>query len=173
MKFNTEKTHFINGTNLVDQWLSENGFKSNIPIIRGNVGITAVELAEFWGCNPIMLFGMDHCISNSGKIYTSECPNTEDFKNQHESTKSAKTVIGNYSPSVKTHVLNDWENLDKLISNISKKIEVWNVTDGGAKFVNALYIQTNFSLKIMRSLTKLNLNFQIQKTTKKMGIFVV
>lgn len=160
MKFNTEKTHFINGTNLVDQWLSENGFKSNIPIIKGNVGITAVELAEFWGCNPIMLFGMDHCISNSGKIYTSECPNTDDFKNQHESTKSAKTVVGNYSPSVKTHVLNDWENLDKLISNISKKVEVWNVTDWGAKFVNAKLIHPDkFFFENNEILNKTKLKF--------------
>lgn len=163
-----EGIHFINGKNLADQWLSENGFLSNTPKISGNVGITAVELAIFWGCNPIMLFGMDHAVSKSGKKWNKEYARFERDNSNTETDPSLKSVKGNYSSTVKTHVLNEWEQLDKIISNLPNNQEIWNINDRGAKFTDAKLIHPKeFVFSSPTILDKESLHFKSKSHIEK------
>lgn len=134
------KKYFLSAQILTEDWLAENGCVKTIPRVIGNCGITAVNLAVFLGCSPIMLFGLDHSADEkTGQGHASEV-NLKISRATYNPNKCKHTVPGNYQPRVKTFLLNEWEKLNELISGTRDSQEIWNITDRGAKYDNAKLI---------------------------------
>lgn len=132
--------HFLSGNNLTEDWLEEQGISRAGLSALGNCGITAVKTAIHLGCSPILLFGMDHATSDSGEGHAQMVNQNISRGKTHNPASRSTTVPGNYSPRVKTFLLNEWEKLDNLISDLPQHQEVWNINDRGAKFEKAVLL---------------------------------
>lgn len=132
--------HFLSGNNLTEDWLAEQGIPKSELSALGNCGITAVKTAMHLGCTPILLFGMDHATSESGEGHARNVNQKISRGKTHNPASRSTTVPGNYSPRVKTFLLNEWEKLDQLITNLPNSQEVWNINDRGAKYEKAKLI---------------------------------
>ena len=155
--------HYISGTNLADEWLKQNGFPITGARIVGNCGITALNLSIFFGCNPIMLFGMDHAASDDGKRWSSA------HSERESSVKDILTTVeGNYSPSVKTHVAGELNAASSIVSELPPNQKVWNVTDRGAKIKGAKVIHPkDFDLKEKIITKEKSFDFKSKNLNKK------
>jgi hypothetical protein len=182
------KKYFLSAQILTEDWLAENGCAKTIPRIIGNCGITAVNLALFLGCSPIMLFGLDHSADEkTGQGHASEV-NLKISRATYNPNKCKHTVPGNYQPRVKTFLLNEWKKLNELISGTPDSQEIWNITDRGAKYDKAKLIhpekfifpkEIKFEKKYIHFKTKCieqngfqDLKLQIQQFLRKKGNLV-
>ena len=137
---NYDQLHFLSGNNLTEDWLKEKGIKKTTLSALGNCGITAVKTAIHLGCSPILLFGMDHATSDSGDGHAKNVNQDISRGKTHNPASRNTTVPGNYSEKVRTFLLNEWEKLNQLIKQLPEAMEIWNVTDRGAKFDNTLLV---------------------------------
>jgi hypothetical protein len=131
---------FLSGNNLTEDWLQEQGVCKTKLAVLGNCGITAVNVAYFLGCSPILLFGMDHASDSTGSGHAKAVNLDVSRGKSHNPSQRTTKVPGNYTDQVPTFLYNEWEKLDRLIYSAAGSQAVWNVTDRGAKFSNAKLI---------------------------------
>ena len=160
-QFSESSKHFLSGNNLTEDWLVEQGIPKSELSALGNCGITAVKTAMHLGCSPILLFGMDHATSEFGEGHAQNVNQAISRGKSHNPASRNTTVPGNYSPRVKTFLLNEWEKLDQLISNLPESQEVWNINDRGAKYEKAKLVhpdQFTFNGKTLRHRPQISSN---------------
>ncbi|MDG1138154.1 MAG: DUF115 domain-containing protein [Opitutales bacterium] len=150
-------THFLSGSNLADSFLELNGISATKCKIVGNCGVTALNISMFLGCSPIILFGMDHAVDDSGKRWTGDLAEREARMSSHIHDT---TVEGNYTSNIKCGVSHELEVFKQVASRTSPNQEIWNINDRGAKVDNAKLIHPD------------NFTFDFENLSKDKNLFL-
>ena len=124
---------FLSGNNLTEDWLSQNNVSKTRVQCMGNCGITAVNMAAALGGSPILLFGMDCATDGTGAGHAADVDQNISRGKRHNPAGQHASVPGNYQKQVKTWLLSELEQLNKLLEQLPENQEVWNITDRGAK----------------------------------------
>lgn len=129
--------YYLSSNQLSLDWLASLGFGRTPVNVCENCGATAIELARFLGCRPIVLFGMDLALSGEG-TYARHHGETDQALYKDSGYNAAlkhPKVPGNYHDWVRTHVIGDWRALDRRLATWPEGL-VHVVTDRGARLSN-------------------------------------
>ncbi len=125
-----KKCCFLSGRVITEDWLSEKGIsKTNILAIN-NAGLTALAFANFINPAAILTVGMDLASGGIGQERYAE--NTQRSHIQIHASHY-HDVPGNFSDTVKTPFLSDWQETSDFCYKISKNKTLINLNDRGAK----------------------------------------
>jgi hypothetical protein len=133
-----DRIAFLSGRQLTEDWLSEMGVSKTEVLVRDNCGQTAVELAHYLGCSPIVLFGMDMASSpdQPGRRHTLDSDPSIERGSGFESQTEFFTVPGNFDERVPTFMFGELKALNEAFACFPQG-HVINVNDRGARLENA------------------------------------
>jgi len=143
-----ERTCFLTGRQLTDDWLAENGVRKTAAGVTENCGTTAFELALHLGCRPLCLFGMDHAVDSQDATRTHHQHFADGPGEQAHlpPDRDLPKVPGNYQDEIATPLFRDWRVLDARCAGLPAGMVV-NVIDRGARFRNTTLVRpADFSL---------------------------
>lgn len=143
-----ERTCFISGNQITEQWLAEQGVFKSALAVQGNCGITAVELAVYLGCGPIYLFGMDNAVDGkgSGRLHQQHFDTALLGDERFKAHGNYPKVPGNYQEQIPTPFLREYRLLDARCAELPPGL-VTNVIDRGAKLRNTTVLHPdNFTV---------------------------
>jgi hypothetical protein len=121
---------FISGRVISEDWLSEKGVGKTSVLAENNVGLSAISFANFLSPSLIILVGMDLSGGGQGEIRYAKITGRE----QIVTNASVKHEIpGNFSETVLTPFLSDWQETSQTCQKISSIRPIINLNDRGAK----------------------------------------
>ncbi len=134
------KKAFLSGRVVSEDWLAEKGISKTSVLSINNVGLTALNFANFLCPAAIMLVGMDLAGSGSGEHrYAKNTGRTH-------ITLHAETyhqIPGNFEKSVPTPFFSDWRETSEACAKISQERLVINLNDRGAQLDGTTLIHPN------------------------------
>lgn len=127
---------------LTEHWLESQGVALGARIAASNAGFTALAMADFFGCEPLILLGMDMAIGHegSGSTHSSHIADTshpEDVARVRESIP-VRTIPGNYEKYVPTIFYPFYKELNAWLEKEHK--EVVNINDRGGRLSGSICI---------------------------------
>jgi len=123
---------------ITTDWLAAAGVGRPPLTATETCGSTALDLARFLGCAPIHLFGMDLALSAKQR-HAAGADRSIYAASGFVAEQAFPEVPGNYSPTVPTHALTDWRDLDARLAEWPPGL-VFNVNDRGARLRNATLV---------------------------------
>jgi hypothetical protein len=129
-----DRSFFLSGNQLTDDWFADQGSARSEIAVAESCGSTALELAHYFGCDPIYLFGMDLAVdpANQARRHQADADPGLYAKSNYDPTAQLPRVPGNYAETVPCFALGDWRELDaRLAARTSGS--VFNVNDRGAR----------------------------------------
>tara|TARA_Y100001934_G_scaffold71556_1_gene89013 strand:+ start:1369 stop:2919 length:1551 start_codon:yes stop_codon:yes gene_type:complete len=132
-----EKSRFLSGRVLTEDWLAEKGIgKTRLQAVN-NAGLTALLFADFLEPAAILMAGMD--LSGGGDGRERYAESTGRSHMQIHASHFHK-VPGNFAPTVPTPFLSDWQETSDLTGEVSRRRMVMNLNYRGAKLEGATVI---------------------------------
>ena len=170
-----EKSCYLSGRVVTEDWLSEKGISKTKLLALNNAGLTALAFANFLNPSAILVVGLDLAGGNLG-----EQRYAENTGRSHIQTISGHyhEVPGNYKPTVPTPFLSDWEETANFCADISGKKMVINLNDRGAKLsgTNLIHpdqiddLKTALEENIMPFIKSFDIILKERKSIKGMGL---
>ncbi|RME69110.1 MAG: DUF115 domain-containing protein, partial [Verrucomicrobia bacterium] len=123
---------FLSGRLVTEDWLADHGIPKTPFVVTENCGITAIELARFLGCEPILLFGMDMAADDADptRRHTGGADATIDRGSGYRVDGAMPRVPGNYRETVPTFMYAEWVALNDKLAGWPPDL-VFNVNDRG------------------------------------------
>ena len=127
---------------LTEHWIEEAGFSLGERIAASNVGFTALTVADFFGCAPLLLLGMDMAIDQEsrGRTHSRHVVATEHAEDVASVRENAQIsyIPGNYKDEVPTIFFPFYKEMNAWLKQEGK--EVININDRGAALANAVLV---------------------------------
>lgn len=127
-----QRVYFFSASGPLDHWLEE--MLGNQPLVNleaSSVAISALLLAQHWGCNPIVLTGQDLALADSGQRYA------EDAQLNNLTAPKLMTLPGYHGGTVQTpsdYFLfhHQFELIAQGFGASHPDVQLCNCTEGGA-----------------------------------------
>ena len=129
---------------LTEHWVEQQGFSLGPRIAASNAGFTAVAMASFFGCKPIVLLGMDMAsdpnqLKSTHSQYVSHTSHADDVQRVRE-TANIRYIPGNYEDTVPTIFYPFYQEMNAWLEGEGRSSQVVNITDRGAAFTNTTLV---------------------------------
>lgn len=126
-----KRVYFFSARGPLDHWMEEMLSQPLVPLQGPSVAISALLLAQHWGCNPIVLTGQDLALADNGERYAA------DAKLNNLSLPKLMTLPGYHGGTVQTpsdYFLfhHQFELIAKALSTSHPDVRLCNCTEGGA-----------------------------------------
>ena len=119
----------ISGRSMSFDWLATNNVPKTPVVTESNVGATAIRLAAFMGCNPIILVGLDYASDHENENSTHH----KLAYKPEESDRKGIGIPGNYRETVPSIYHSEWGEVNTILSEVAQNHTIYNVNDRGAK----------------------------------------
>lgn len=127
---------------LTEHWVEGQGFQLGERIAASNAGFTALAVADFFGCTPLLLLGMDMAIDkeSEGGTHSSHVVVTENAEDVASVRASAEVryIPGNYENEVPTIFHPFYKEMNAWLEKEDKAVV--NINDRGAAFSNSTLV---------------------------------
>ena len=158
-----ENICFLSGRVITEDWFGEKGIsKTNISAIN-NAGLTALSVANFLDPAAILMIGMDLASAGHGQQRYAEVTGRDHIiinaAHYHE-------IPGNFSESVPTPFLSDWQETSEFCKKISKSKLLINLNDRGGKLDGTTLIHPNETEELKEALNQNISPFTTHQTSK-------
>lgn len=127
-----QRVYFFSASGPLDHWLEEMlGDQPLVNLEAASVAISALLLAQHWGCNPIVLTGQDLALADGGQRYA------EDAQLNNRTAPKLMTLPGHQGGTVQTpsdYFLfhHQFELIAQSIAASHPGVKLCNCTEGGA-----------------------------------------
>ena len=128
---------YLSGRIITEDWLTEKGISKTDVIAINNAGLTALMVANFLNPSAILTLGMD--LSGGGAGQERYAKNTNRADIQIFASHYHK-IPGNFSDTVTTPFLSDWQETSAFCRKISENKTIINLNDRGAKLEGATLV---------------------------------
>ena len=127
---------------LTEHWVEGQGFDLGERIAASNAGFTALAVADFFGCTPLLLLGMDMAVDKESEggthsLHVSDTENAEDVASVRESAE-VRYIAGNYKDEVPTIFYPFYKEMNAWLEKEDKAVV--NINDRGAAFSNSTLV---------------------------------
>lgn len=125
---------FLSGRVLTEDWLAEKGISKTNLLAVNNAGLTALAFADFLNTSALLTVGLDLASGGKGEqryaVITGRSQIEVHASHYHE-------IPGNFSNTVLTPFLSDWQETSDYTKEITKRKTLINLNDRGAKLEGA------------------------------------
>jgi len=126
-----ERVYFFSARGPLDHWMEEMLSQPLVPLQGPSVAISALLLAQHWGCNPIVLTGQDLALADNGERYAA------DAQLNNLTAPKLMTLPGYHGGTVRTpsdYFLfhHQFELIAKALATSHPDVQLCNCTEGGA-----------------------------------------
>lgn len=135
-----DRSVFISGGQITEEWLRAHGVAPTAVTAMESCGSSALELARFFGCAPIHLFGLDLATSDEAAAPRRALDaDPSIYGDPAGFAAPLPRVPGNHAAEVPTPVLADWHALDRRLADWPAGLVI-NVNDRGARLRNTTVV---------------------------------
>lgn len=126
-----QRVYFFSASGPLDHWLEPMLAQPLVTLEAPSVAISALLLAQHWGCNPIVLTGQDLALADGGQRYA------QDAQLNNLSVPKLMTLPGYHGGTVQTpsdYFLfhHQFERIAKTLATSHPDVRLCNCTEGGA-----------------------------------------
>jgi hypothetical protein len=129
-----ERVRFLSSNQITEDWLATHSVARTAVSATENCGSTAIEIAQYLGCDPLYLFGLDFAVDATDQIrrHHQDAEAALYTQSNYNPATQLPSVPGNYTPAVPTFALGDWRALDERLAARTSGTII-NVNDRGAR----------------------------------------
>ena len=146
-----EKTRYLSGRVLTEDWLAENGVPKTTTQAVNNAGLTSILLADFLGVEVIIMVGMDLAGGAGGEPRYAESTGRSSMTIE---ASQEHRIPGNFEEAVSTPFLSDWSETSKQCAAMAKHRYLINLNDRGAKLEGTLLIHPEKIVELRETLAE-------------------
>ena len=153
---------FLSGRVITEDWLAEKGISKTSLLAINNAGLTALAFADFLNTSAILTVGLDLAGGGQGQERYAENTNRS-----HMQTFASHyhDIPGNFSETVPTPFLSDWQETSDYCLRISQKKTVINLNDRGAKLEGATLVHPDQIEELKEALNENLKAFKLEDRT--------
>ncbi len=125
-----QKCAYLSGRIITEDWLAEKGISKTNLLAINNAGLSALALADYFNTSAILTIGLD--LAGGGKGQERYAENTNRSHIQVFASHF-HDIPGNFSETVPTPFLSDWQETSDLCHKVAQKKTLINLNDRGAR----------------------------------------
>ncbi len=153
---------FLSGRVITEDWLAEKGISKTSLLAINNAGLTALAFADFLNTSALLTVGLDLSGGGQGQERYAEITNRSHIQ---VFASHYHNIPGNFSKTVPTPFLSDWQETSEFCLQIAQKKTLINFNDRGAKLEGATLVHPNQIEDLKLALKENIKNFNLKDIT--------